>query len=92
VLAISTGARYSEILTLPFRQLDFERNLIILKDTKNGEDRSIPLSPFAMEVLREYLKELAKRYPSLDPETCLLFPSGTIQISGQHVKREESRM
>jgi site-specific recombinase XerD len=66
------------ILNLPLRQIDFERNLMILKDTKNGEDRNIPLSPFAMDTLRDYLKELSKRLPHLDPETCLLFPSKNI--------------
>ena len=35
VIAISTGARYSEIMNLTWKDVMFERNRLILKDTKN---------------------------------------------------------
>jgi site-specific recombinase XerD len=74
-LALATGARYSEIVKLPLKQISFEREVMILKDTKNKTDRSIPLSPFAATVLKDYVHELVRRYPHLDPDMCLLFPS-----------------
>ena len=79
VLALATGGRYSEVVKLPFKQLDFERSIMVLKDTKNKTDRSIPLSPLAIGVLKEYVQELAQRYPNLDPDTCLLFPSKNLK-------------
>ncbi len=78
-LALATGTRYSEVVKLPFKQLDFDREMMILKDTKNKTDRSIPLSPFAVTVLKDYVHELARRYPHLDPETCYLFPSKNLK-------------
>ena len=44
LLALSTGARYSEIITLKWENIDFKRKLIYLLDTKNKEARSIPIS------------------------------------------------
>lgn len=46
-----TGARRSEILQLRWRDVDLERKLLSLDDSKTGE-RSIRLSPPAVEVLQ----------------------------------------
>jgi site-specific recombinase XerD len=78
-LALSTGCRYSEIVKLPFKQFDFERGMMILKDTKNKTDRGIPVPPFAVNVLKEYVQELAQRHPHLDHDTCYLFPSQNLK-------------
>jgi integrase len=53
VLALSTGARQMEILSLRWRQVDLDRQVIRLEDTKNRERRSIPLVGFAHSVLSE---------------------------------------
>lgn len=43
ILAISTGMRRGEILRLTWDNVDLERGLISLKETKSGHPRSIPL-------------------------------------------------
>lgn len=43
MLSITTGARQSEVLGLRWSDIDFDRQTINLRDTKNGEDRTLPL-------------------------------------------------
>jgi len=56
VLALTTGARQAEIMTLRFGQVDFSRRIIVLTKTKNGETRSIPLVGEAFLLLQERSK------------------------------------
>jgi integrase len=56
VLALSTGARQSEIMTLRYKQIDFQRKVITLHDTKNGESRALPLVGAAFMLLQERAK------------------------------------
>ena len=50
-IAIETGMRRSEILSLEWINIDFERARVLLPITKNGRARWVPLSAKAMEVL-----------------------------------------
>ncbi len=50
-LLIFTGARLSEILTLKWDEVDFERSRLALADSQTGE-KTIPLSGPASEILR----------------------------------------
>ena len=43
--ALGTCARQSEIATLRWRDVDLDRRIATLRDTKNGETRTLPLSP-----------------------------------------------
>lgn len=52
VLALSTGARKMEVLSLKWQDVDFERGVIVLHETKNGERRVLPLQGFAKELLK----------------------------------------
>lgn len=56
VLALSTGARKMEILSLKWKDIDFSRKVIVLHETKNGERRSIPLHGLAYDILKEHKK------------------------------------
>lgn len=56
VLALTTGARQAEIMTLRWGQIDFRRQVITLSKTKNGETRSIPLVGEAFTLLQERAK------------------------------------
>lgn len=56
VLALSTGARQAEIMTLRYGQIDFGRGVITLHETKNGETRSLPLVSSAFAMLKERAK------------------------------------
>lgn len=68
VLALSTGARQSEILGLTWRSIDLQRGLIILEETKNNERRAVPLQGHALELVRGMSK--VRRI-----ESDLVFPS-----------------
>jgi len=41
-LAIETGMRRSEMLSLEWRNVDLKKSIAVLKDTKNGESRAVP--------------------------------------------------
>lgn len=68
VLAISTGARKMEILGLSWGDVNLDRGVITLYDTKNGDIRSIPLVGMAKLLMEEF-------YIDRNPETELVFPS-----------------
>jgi integrase len=68
VLALSTGMRKEEILSLRWLNIDLERGLISLLNTKNHERRSVSVRGHALELLKEH-----KKVRSI--ETDLLFPS-----------------
>lgn len=44
ILAINTGMRKGEIMGLKWRDIDFQRGIIYLYYTKNGEKREIPIN------------------------------------------------
>ena len=50
--AIETGMRRSEILKLRWCDVDLENGFASLYDTKNGEDRRVPLTRLCKEVLQ----------------------------------------
>ena len=52
ILALETGARLGELTKLNFKDIDLNRAVAHLRDTKNGDDRVIPLSKTALECLR----------------------------------------
>jgi|TARA_R110000803_G_scaffold110050_1_gene178441 integrase len=54
MFAYNTGARLMEIANLKREDVDFNKKLAIFRDTKNGEDRTIPLSNVALEILKRY--------------------------------------
>jgi integrase len=45
IVAIGTGMRLTEQLSMRVRQVDFSRNLITAVHTKIGRNRQIPMSP-----------------------------------------------
>lgn len=51
-LAIETGMRRGEMLSLEWRNVDLKKTVAILSDTKNGETRAVPLSSTAIRVLK----------------------------------------
>lgn len=51
ILALHTGMRRGEILSLRWNQIDFERSLILVQRTKTGRDRIIPMNSTVRETL-----------------------------------------
>ena len=52
--AVLTCARYSEITNLKRCDTDFDKKLATFRDTKNGTDRTIPLSDEVIAILKKY--------------------------------------
>jgi integrase len=61
--------RSGELLSLTWRDVDLTRGLVALHDTKNGERRAIPITGYALELLREYGQRRG--------HTDILFPNDT---------------
>ncbi len=53
VLAISTGARRGEILSLRWDNIDLDKGWAVLEHTKNGEMRGLPLWGPALDLVRQ---------------------------------------
>jgi integrase len=69
VLLATTGARKQEILRARWDAVDLERGVLAVALSKNGRPRQVPLSGFAVAVLR---RQLARR----EGECPHVFPSG----------------
>jgi integrase len=63
LLALSTGMRQSEILTLKWDHVNFERNTITLFKTKNKEVRVVPLVGIAKTLLQKHGKVRSLKNP-----------------------------
>lgn len=76
VFALSTGARKSEILSLTLSDLDLARDTAILRDTKNGDTRAVPVVLHLRTVLEGQIAKVTAFYDSLEdvPKTRWLFP------------------
>ncbi len=53
LFAIETGMRRGEILSLTWENVHLDKRFVHLPDSKNGDSRNVPLSPLALELLRE---------------------------------------
>jgi integrase len=54
-IAIETGMRLSEIVTLTRDQVELRRRIIRLSQTKNGSPRTVPMTTTAADAMREAL-------------------------------------
>ncbi len=80
LLLLTTGARRSEILTLRWSQVDLNRKIIVLNDTKNGSCRTLFLTEQCISLLSDLLtksKHKGKYEYSKVREDSLLFQSNT---------------
>jgi integrase len=62
IMALNTGLRKSEILNLTWSDIDFERRLIHVRQSKSGESRYIPMNNFLTETLQDVTKRLDSPY------------------------------
>ncbi|MEO8803334.1 MAG: site-specific integrase [Rudaea sp.] len=67
-LAIETTMRMGEMLGLTLADVDLPRRIAHVRDSKNGESRTIPLSMLATQVLREAIDN-----PTRPDDTNLIF-------------------
>jgi len=76
VFALSTGARKGEILNLTLADLDLDRSTAVLRDTKNGDTRAVPLASHLRELMTNQRKaaEAVHAEMGTPPATQWLFP------------------
>jgi integrase len=67
MLALATGARKMELLSLTWSQVDIGRSLMTFYETKNGEPRSIPLTGPVVDVIRAHAKVVRLDTPLVFP-------------------------
>ena len=70
VLALSTGARRGELLSLHWSDVDLKRGMLTFRKTKNDETRAVPLTGYGLDVLTQHAK--IRRL-----DTALVFPERT---------------
>ncbi len=73
VLALSTGMRRGEIMTLRWPQVDIPRGRILLYATKNDTSRAVPLTGLALNMMNDLTK--IRRI-----DTDLVFPGSAKEI------------
>lgn len=58
VIALATGARHGEVMGLTWNDvnLDAETPMFYFMDTKNGENRAVPITGLALELIKDYSK------------------------------------
>ena len=66
ILALSTGARQSELLYLRYSDIDLNKGVATLENTKNNESRVLPLLPVVVDEIRGLTRRL---------DSDLLFPA-----------------
>ena len=76
VFALATDARKGEIMNLTLADIDLVRNQATLRETKNGETRSVPIVPHLRELLIREIKSAKALYKDLKPKSKVqwLFP------------------
>ncbi|CAN5758617.1 hypothetical protein BH20ACI3_BH20ACI3_24860 [soil metagenome] len=64
IMALNTGMRRGEICGLQWFDLNFERGLINVRNTKNGKDRQIPMNATVRDVLESQPRSSSFVFPS----------------------------
>jgi integrase len=77
VVAVETGMRSAEILAMRWEDVDLKNRKVLLRHTKNGESRIVPLTSRAKD-------EFEKLVSSQDSE--LVFPYCRWQVRRQYIK------
>lgn len=65
-LSLESAMRIGEVCSIEAKDIDFERQVLMLDETKNGDWRKVPLSTRAVEILRPLVaaaQERLKQFP-----------------------------
>lgn len=71
ILLLHTGARFSEVASLTWNDIDLNNRLIYFKSTKNGNARKVYISDVALNIIND-LKKINENKPNI-----LIIPSST---------------
>ncbi|WP_422050342.1 tyrosine-type recombinase/integrase [Shimia sp.] len=78
VLALATGMRRGELLSMQWKHVDLERCTVFLPQTKNGRARTVPLSPRAVQVLSELPRNDVR---------CLPLSGNSVRLAFERLRR-----
>lgn len=77
LMALTTGARKSEILNLTWKNTDLENKAIYFLNTKNGEDRTIPIPDVLYSELKAFQNQAkTKKVRRLKDDYLFMTPDG----------------
>lgn len=68
-LLYGLGLRVGEVSRLRFKDVDLDRRLLVIRDTKFSKSRLVPFGPRMADLLGEYLRLRSEGCKSLGPET-----------------------
>jgi len=75
LLLLDTGLRLGEALRLKLMDVDFEEGKLLVRQTKTGDFRVVPVSPLLRKHLRRYLLARERRLKSLGSRSDYVFLS-----------------
>ena len=91
LLALSTGMRQSEIMTLRWRNVLVEdgadMGLLVMEKTKNGDARTSPLAEDAFTAVMTLRDKAIKNNAGRVPASQLLFPSDTVDNKPVEIRK-----
>ena len=68
IVALNTGMRRTEILSLNWRDVNFAKSFILIENSKNGKARKVPMNDFVYKTLKE-IPRLSSEHVFFNPET-----------------------
>lgn len=80
-----TGMRIGEAIKLKHRDIDLDRECLILNGCKNGKDRYIPLSPSLIIIFRDYIQHKQRLGLGIAPENYFFVKCNDTSISSRAV-------
>ena len=93
-LAIETAMRQGELLALTWEDVDLQKRVAHLKDTKNSEPRDVPLSTRTIEILKAIPRQLEKTgplFPISQDETIRTFRKACTDAKIENLKFHDLR-
>ena len=91
LLALSTGMRQSEIMTLRWRNVLVEdganMGLLVMEKTKNGDARTSPLAEDAFTAVMALRDKVIKNNAGRVPASQLLFPSDAVENKPVEIRK-----
>jgi integrase len=70
IFAVNTGMRRGEILNLRWSDISWERNVIVVRKTKSGRDRTVPINRLVSDVLNAQFQSISSgKVFSISPKT-----------------------
>jgi integrase/recombinase XerD len=90
-LLVVTGLRIGEAIRLDRADLDLEHQRLVVRDSKFGKSRELPLHPTTVQALRDYLRVRGQLLPHVDTPVLLVTATGQ-RLSRRHVEWQFARL